>query len=58
MKNLSNEEQITLILIGIAIGIGIGFLIKVFIDTHILLQNFLKKSLDLYTFYFVALHRI
>ena len=40
MKNLSNEEQITLILIGIAIGIGLGFLIKVFIDTHILLENF------------------
>ena len=40
MKNLSNEEQITLILIGIAIGIGLGFLIKVFIDTHILLQKF------------------
>ena len=40
MKNLSNEEQITLILIGMAIGIGLGFLIKVFIDTRILLQNF------------------
>ena len=40
MKNLNSEEQITLILIGIAIGIGIGFLIKAFIDTHILLQNF------------------
>ena len=39
MKNLSSEEQITLILIGIAIGIGIGFVLKVFLDTYYLLQN-------------------
>jgi hypothetical protein len=39
MKNLSHEEQITLILIGIAIGIGIGFVLKVFLDTYYLLQN-------------------
>jgi len=39
MKNLSHEEQITLILIGIAIGIGIGFILKVFLDTYYLLQN-------------------
>mgnify|MGYP001003434998 FL=1 len=39
MKNLSHEEQITLILICIAIGIGIGFVLKVFLDTYYLLQN-------------------
>ena len=39
MKNLSHEEQITLILRGIAIGIGIGFVLKVFLDTYYLLQN-------------------
>ena len=39
MKNLSSEEQVTLILIGIAIGIGIGFVLKVFLDTYYLLQN-------------------
>ena len=39
MKNLSHEEQITLMLIGIAIGIGIGFVLKVFLDTYYLLQN-------------------
>ena len=39
MKNLSHEEKITLILIGIAIGIGIGFVLKVFLDTYYLLQN-------------------
>jgi len=39
MKNLSHEEQVTLILIGIAIGIGIGFVLKVFLDTYYLLQN-------------------
>ena len=33
MKNLSNEEQITLIVIGIAIGIAVGFVLKTFIDT-------------------------
>ena len=39
MKNLSHEEQVTLILIGVAIGIGIGFVLKVFLDTYYLLQN-------------------
>ena len=39
MKNLSHEEQVTLILIGIAIGIGIGFVLKAFLDTYYLLQN-------------------
>ena len=37
MKNLSHEEQITLILIGIAIGIGIGFVFKTFVDTYYLI---------------------
>ena len=39
MKNLSHEEQITLILIGIAIGIGIGFVLKVFVDSYIIIER-------------------
>jgi len=39
MKNLSSEEQITLILIGIAIGIGIGFVLKVFVDSYIIIER-------------------
>ena len=39
MKNLSHEEQITLILIGTAIGIGIGFVLKTFVDTYYLLGS-------------------
>ena len=39
MKNLSHEEQITLILIGIAIGIAIGFVLKTFVDTYYLLGS-------------------
>ena len=39
MKNLSHEEQITLILIGIAIGIGIGFVLKSFVDTYITIEG-------------------
>jgi hypothetical protein len=39
MKNLSHEEQITLILIGIAIGVGIGFVLKVFVDSYIIIEG-------------------
>ena len=39
MKNLSSEEQITLIRIGIAIGIAIGFVLKTFVDTYYLLGS-------------------
>ena len=39
MKNLSHEEQITLILIGIAIGIGIGFVLKSLVDTYITIEG-------------------
>ena len=39
MKNLSNEEQITLIVIGIAIGIAVGFVLKTFIDTYYLVGS-------------------
>ena len=39
MKNLNHEEQITLILIGIAIGIGIGFVSKVFLDSYVIIQG-------------------
>ena len=39
MKNLNSEEQITLILIGIAIGIGIGFILKTFVDTYYLVRS-------------------
>ena len=34
MKQLNSEEQITLIVIGIAIGIAIGFVLKAIIDTY------------------------
>jgi len=39
MRNLSHEEQITLIVIGIAIGIAVGFVLKTFIDTYYLLGS-------------------
>ena len=39
MKNLNHEEQITLVLIGIAIGIGIGFVLKTFVDTYYLVGS-------------------
>ena len=38
-KVVRNEEQITLILIGIAIGIGIGFVLKTFVDTYYLVGS-------------------
>ena len=31
---MNSEEQITLIVIGIAIGIAIGFVLKVIVDTY------------------------
>jgi|TARA_R110002110_G_scaffold118514_1_gene292362 hypothetical protein len=36
---MNSEEQITLIVIGIAIGIAIGFLLKVFVDTYDLVRS-------------------
>lgn len=39
MRNLSHEEQITLIVIGIAIGIAVGFVLKTFIDTYYLIGS-------------------
>mgnify|MGYP004372921729 CR=1 FL=1 len=39
MKNLSHEEEITLLLIGIAIGIGVGFVLKVFLDTYTMIEG-------------------
>jgi hypothetical protein len=39
MKNLSHDEQITLIVIGIAIGIAIGFVLKTFVDTYIIIGS-------------------
>ena len=57
MKNLSNEEQITLILIGIY-RYWFRFSDKSIYRYPHFITKFLKKSLDLYTFSFVALHRI
>tara|TARA_B100000902_G_scaffold146500_1_gene143599 strand:+ start:1565 stop:1699 length:135 start_codon:yes stop_codon:yes gene_type:complete len=39
MRNLTDEEKISYILIGIAIGVGLGFIIKVWIDTSELIQT-------------------
>lgn len=39
MRNLTDEEKISYILIGIAIGIGVGFVVKAWIDTSELLQT-------------------
>tara|TARA_B100000073_G_scaffold330091_1_gene318278 strand:- start:155 stop:292 length:138 start_codon:yes stop_codon:yes gene_type:complete len=39
IRNLSDEEKISYILIGIAIGIGAGFMLKAWIDTSELIQT-------------------
>lgn len=39
IRNLSDDEKISYILIGIAIGVGVGFIIKAWIDTSELLQT-------------------
>ena len=39
MKQLNSEEQITLIVIGIAIGVAIGFVLKAFVDTYDLVRS-------------------
>jgi len=39
MKQMNSEEQITLIVIGIAIGIAIGFVLKTFVDTYYLIGS-------------------
>ena len=40
MNNMNQHEtMISYILVGIAIGIAIGFLLKVFIDTYIIIES-------------------
>jgi len=39
IKNTEHEDIITYILIGIGIGVGIGFVLKVFMDTYILIRS-------------------
>ncbi len=39
MRNLTDDEKISYILIGIAIGIGAGFMIKTWLDTISFLQT-------------------
>ena len=39
MKQMNSEEQITLIVIGIAIGIAIGFVLKSIVDTYDLVRS-------------------
>jgi len=38
-KNLTNEEMIEYIVVGILIGIAIGFILKVILDTYILVDT-------------------
>ena len=37
IKNTEHDDIITYILIGVGIGVGIGFVLKVFMDTYILI---------------------
>ena len=37
MKNIEHDDIITYILIGVGIGIAIGFVLKVFMDTYVLI---------------------
>ena len=39
MKNIEHDDIITYILIGVGIGVGIGFVLKVFVDTYILIER-------------------
>ena len=39
IRNLSDEEKISYILIGIAIGVGAGFIAKAWLDTSELIQT-------------------
>jgi len=39
MKNTEHEDIITYILIGIGIGVGIGFVMKIFLDTYIIIES-------------------
>lgn len=39
IRNLSDDEKIGYVILGIAIGIGLGFMIKVWIDTSELIQT-------------------
>ena len=38
-KNIEHEDIITYILIGVALGVPIGFVLKVFLDTHLIIQG-------------------
>ena len=37
IKNTEHDDIITYILIGVGIGIAIGFVLKVFMDTYVLI---------------------
>ena len=39
IKNTEHEDIVTYILIGVGIGVGIGFVLKVFIDTYVLIER-------------------
>ena len=39
MKNLSHEEQITLILMGITIGIGIGVVVNILVGAYTITEG-------------------
>ena len=39
IKNSQHEDIITYILIGIGIGVGIGFVLKVFMDTYVIVER-------------------
>ena len=39
IKNTEHDDIITYILIGVGIGIAIGFVLKVFMDTYILIWS-------------------
>ena len=38
-KMTEQEDTITYILIGIGIGVGIGFVLKVFVDTYVIIKG-------------------
>ena len=40
MSNMNQHEDIiAYVLIGVGIGVGIGFVLKVFIDTYIIIES-------------------
>jgi len=38
-KITEHDDIVTYILIGIGIGVGIGFVLKVFVDTYIIIES-------------------